>query len=145
MPAWINQGFHEYAKRLPAECALQLHEITAGRRGKSADIARLTEAEGRDMLGKVPGGAKIIALDQSGKSWSTAALSKQLESWMFSGQDVALLVGGPEGLSNECQAKAEQCWSLSALTLPHPLVRVVVAEALYRAWSLMRNHPYHRE
>ena len=145
MPDWVVAGYSEYAKRLPAECALLLHEVAAGKRGKLADIARILQAEGQNMLAKAPKGAKLIALDPKGQAWDTGALSKNLDKWMLEGQDIALLVGGPEGLSGECRAQAKQHWSLSNLTLPHPLVRVVVAEALYRAWSLLKNHPYHRE
>ena len=91
------------------------------------------------------GKSKIVTLDIPGKSWTTPQLAEQLEAWKNDGRDVCLLIGGPEGLSLECKAAAEQSWSLSLLTLPHPLVRVVVAESLYRAWSLTTNHPYHRE
>jgi 23S rRNA (pseudouridine1915-N3)-methyltransferase len=86
----------------------------------------------------------VITLDVKGKPWSTEQLSQQLDSWMMSGRDVSLLVGGPEGLSPACLQRAEQSWSLSPLTFPHPLVRIVVAEQLFRAWSILTNHPYHR-
>lgn len=144
MPRWVEEGFDEYARRLTGECALQLVEIPARHRGKNADITRILRDEGQRMLAAVPGGSRIIALDVKGKAWDTQTLSRQLEQWLGDGRDVALLVGGPEGISPECLAAAGQKWSLSPLTLPHPLVRVVVAEALYRAWSLLRNHPYHR-
>lgn len=144
MPAWVQQGFDEYARRLPRECALRLIEIAPGRRGKNADIARAVRDEGQRMLGAVPKGARVIALEVKGRNWSTEQLAGQLEAWMGSGQDIALLVGGPEGLSEEARAAADQQWSLSPLTLPHPLVRVILAEQLYRAWSILRNHPYHR-
>lgn len=144
MPRWVQEGYQEYTKRLPNECALHLTEIPLGHRGKNADIARLTRVEGERMLAAIPDGCKVIALDVKGKAWSTESLSSQLNDWMSSGDDVALLVGGPEGLAADCQARAQLKWSLSALTLPHPLVRVVVAEQLYRAWSILRNHPYHR-
>ena len=96
------------------------------------------------MLAAIPKGCLVIALDVKGKTWSTDELSTQLDNWMAGGQDVALLVGGPEGLATSCLEAARVRWSLSPLTLPHPLVRVVVAEQLYRAWSILRNHPYHR-
>ena len=145
MDAWINQGFQEFAKRMPPECNLQLKEIAAGKRGKNADIPRILQQEGERMLAAIPAGARVIALDVEGKQWSTPQLAQQLEHWLPSGQDVALLVGGPEGLAPQCLERAQQRWSLSALTLPHPLVRVVLAEQLYRAWSLHKGHPYHRE
>lgn len=144
MPAWIQQGYAEYAKRLPRECTLKLVEIPPGRRGKNADIARALRDEGQRILEAVPKASRVIALEVRGRAWSTEQLAKQMTQWLAAGQDVALLVGGPEGLSEEARAAAGQQWSLSPLTLPHPLVRVVLAEQLYRAWSVINNHPYHR-
>ena len=144
MPDWVTMGFNEYAKRLPPECALQLHEINASKRSKSATIDKIIQAEGQAILAKIPKHAFVIALDEAGQTWSTQKLASQLSTWLQAGDDVALLVGGPEGLSNECKAQAKQHWSLSPLTLPHPMVRVLAAEAIYRAWSLLNNHPYHR-
>ncbi|QKT03096.1 23S rRNA (pseudouridine(1915)-N(3))-methyltransferase RlmH [Ectothiorhodospiraceae bacterium 2226] len=144
MPAWVEAGYQEYARRLPPECALQLVEIPAGRRTKAADLARLMREEGARQLAAVPAGAQLIALDAQGRQWSTEQLAAQLEGWLADGRDLALLVGGPEGLADACRERADGLWSLSKLTLPHPLVRVVVAEQLYRAWSMLRNHPYHR-
>ena len=144
MPRWVVEGYQEYAKRLPAECALQLVEIAPGHRGKNADTARTLRDEGERMLKAVPKGCRIVALDVLGRAWDTEQLSERLGAWMGDGRDLALLVGGPEGLAPECLAAAELRWSLSPLTLPHPLVRVFLAEQLYRAWSLLRNHPYHR-
>lgn len=144
MPRWVQEGYGEYAKRLPSECALQLVEIAPGRRGKGADIQRALRDEGERMLAAIPKGCQVLALDVKGKSWSTEQLSSKLSEWMGDGRDLALLVGGPEGLADACRQRADGGWSLSALTMPHPLVRVVVAEQLYRAWSLLRNHPYHR-
>ena len=145
MPAWVSQGFQEYSKRLPASCALKLVEISPGHRGKSADIQRAIKSEGDKMVAAIPRGARVIALDERGKSWTTLQLAGQMRAWMGDGRDVALLVGGPDGLSPECKARADQMWSLSALTLPHPLVRVVLAEQLYRGWSVTQGHPYHRQ
>jgi 23S rRNA (pseudouridine1915-N3)-methyltransferase len=144
MPRWVQEGYQEYAKRLPSECALNLIEIAPGHRGKSADVKRTVREEGERMLKAIPKGCRIVALDVGGKAWSTEQLSAQLGEWMAAGPDIALLVGGPEGLAEACLRQADGRWSLSPLTLPHPLVRVVVAEQLYRAWSLLRNHPYHR-
>jgi 23S rRNA (pseudouridine1915-N3)-methyltransferase len=144
MPRWVSEGYEEYAKRLPGECALQLVEIPPGHRGKNADMARTLRDEGERMLKAIPKGCHMVALDVLGKGWSTEQLSAQLARWMADGPDLALLVGGPDGLAPACLEAAELSWSLSPLTLPHPLVRVVVAEQLYRAWSLLRNHPYHR-
>lgn len=145
MPNWVQEGYHEYAKRMTGECRLNLIEVEAGKRGKNADIARILQEEAARMLTAIPSDSCIIALDVQGQAWSTPQLARQLQKWQFGGQDICLLVGGPEGLASECLAKAQQKWSLSALTYPHPLVRVIVAEQLYRAWSLLRGHPYHRE
>ncbi len=144
MPRWVQEGYQEYARRMPAECTLKLTEISARHRGKNADIARITRDEGKRMLDAIPKSSRVLALEVNGRSWTTEELSWQLENWMAGGQDIALLVGGPEGLAPECRQRADQLWSLSHLTLPHPLVRVVIAEQLYRAWSILRNHPYHR-
>ncbi|MCP5305178.1 MAG: 23S rRNA (pseudouridine(1915)-N(3))-methyltransferase RlmH [Chromatiaceae bacterium] len=144
MPAWVQAGYQEYARRLPGECALNLVEITAGRRTKNTDTARLVRDESERLLAAVPRGAIVVALEVGGTSWSTEQLAGQLDTWMNSGHDLALLVGGPDGLTDEVRNAARQLWSLSALTLPHPLVRVLLAEQLYRAWSILRNHPYHR-
>lgn len=144
MPAWVEAGYTEYARRLPAECALGLTEIGAGRRTKGADLRRLAEKEGEQMLAAIPRGARVVALDVGGRGWSTEQLAEQLRGWLAGGRDLALLVGGPEGLAPACLAAAGERWSLSPLTLPHPLVRVVLAEQIYRAWSLLAGHPYHR-
>ncbi len=144
MPAWVQQGYQEYAKRLPAECRLKLVEVPAGKRGKNADIERIMRDETDRLLNAIPKGARVVALEVGGRNWSTEQLAEQLGDWMQSGQDVALLVGGPDGMTERARSAADQLWSLSALTLPHPLVRIVLAEQLYRAWSVLRNHPYHR-
>lgn len=144
MPAWVVQGYEEYARRMPADCALLLHEIAAGKRGKNADVKRILEDEGKRVLEKIPKGAHVVAMEVGGKAHTTEKLAGRLDAWRNLGSDVALLVGGPEGLSDECRRLASEQWSLSNLTLPHPLVRIVVAEALYRAWSVLNNHPYHR-
>lgn len=144
MPAWVNQAYADFAKRLPHECSLHLHEIEAGKRGKNSDITRLVNAEGERMLAVVPKNALCIALDVKGKQWSSRQLAQSLTAWMADGRDVALLVGGADGLASQCVARASLSWSLSKLTLPHMLVRVVLAEQLYRAWSISRGLPYHR-
>ncbi len=144
MPRWVQQGYEEYAKRLPPECALKLVEIAAGKRGKNVDLARVMRGETERLLGALPKGAKPVALEVDGRCWSTPELSDRLQEWMLGGQDVALLVGGPDGLGEGARKAAAELWSLSPLTLPHPLVRILVAEQLYRAWSMLRNHPYHR-
>ncbi len=144
MPAWVEQGYQEYAQRLPAEAQLLLREISPGKRGKNADISRIMQEEGQRIQSAISKNNHIVALDVKGKAWSTEQLAARLGQWMLSGQDVALLVGGPDGLSQACLDQADEYWSLSPLTFPHPLVRVILAEQLYRAWSVLRNHPYHR-
>ncbi len=144
MPAWVEQAYQEYAQRLPAEARLELVEIAPGKRGKNADIKRIIEDECQRIHAAIPKSAHIVVLDVKGKHYSTEQLATRMDHWMHSGQDICLLVGGPEGLSQECRALAHETWSLSALTFPHPLVRVILAEQIYRAWSVLRNHPYHR-
>ena len=144
MPAWVTEGFDEYASRLPRECKLVLNQIAAGRRTKGADIARLVRAEGEKLLAAAPRHCRVVALDRQGRELNTEELALELKTQMANGQDLALLIGGPEGLAAECLARVEARWSLSRLTLAHPLVRVVVAEQIYRAWSILNNLPYHR-
>ncbi len=144
MPAWVTQGYGEFAKRLPHECSLQLIEIAAQKRGKNVDVQQVLYKEGDKILAAIPKGAQVLALDVAGKMWSTDELAHELDNWLRGGTDVALLVGGPEGLDARCIERASRRWSLSRLTLPHPLVRVVLAEQLYRAWTILKNHPYHR-
>lgn len=144
MPDWVEQGYLEYAKRLPRECELVLKEIAAGIRGKNSDVARIVRDEGERMLRVLPPNSHIVALDVGGKAWSTEELAAALKRWMECGQHVSLLVGGPDGLSDDAKAQARENWSLSTLTFPHPLVRVILAEQIYRAWSILQHHPYHR-
>jgi 23S rRNA (pseudouridine1915-N3)-methyltransferase len=144
MPAWVQQGFEDYAKRLPQGCRLHLTGIVAARRGRNAPIARIREEETRRLLDAIPRGAHVVALEVDGARWSTEQLGQRLEAWLGGGRDIALLIGGPDGMTPAARSRADETWSLSPLTLPHPLVRVIVAEQLYRAWSLINNHPYHR-
>jgi 23S rRNA (pseudouridine1915-N3)-methyltransferase len=144
MPGWVEVGYAEYAKRLSGECALHLVEIDPGHRGKGANLEQARRDEGERLLKAVPKGALVIALDERGETWDTEHLSSELAGWLAGGRDPALMVGGADGLSPECLQRAERRWSLSALTFPHPLVRVILAEQIYRAWSLVKGHPYHR-
>lgn len=140
MPAWVNAGFAEYAKRLIRDLPLELAEIST----KSRDPARTRAAEGEALLAAIPKGAHAVALDGRGKPWSSEQLAAQLARWRMQGKDLAFLIGGADGLASEVLARADQHWSLGHLTLPHMLVRILVAEQLYRAVSLLGNHPYHR-
>lgn len=144
MPRWVEEGWSEYVKRLPAELPLDLVEIPLNTRGKNADIPRLIRQEGEAMLAKVVPGERIVTLEVTGKPWSTEQLATELERWRLDARSVCLMVGGPEGLAPEVCARSEQRWSLSPLTLPHPLVRILVAEQIYRAWTLLSGHPYHK-
>ena len=144
MPEWVNQGYNEYDRRMPPELSLDLVEIPLAHRGKNPDIPRLMQREGDAILSALGPRDRVIALEVGGRNWSTEKLAGQLENWQLDGRDVSFLVGGPDGLADICRDRADQLWSLSALTLPHPLVRILLAEQLYRAWSVTRNHPYHR-
>jgi len=144
MPSWINDGFQEYAKRMPSECQISLIELPAAQRTKNTDLKRAIADEGKRMLKAIPKNATVVALDVVGRQHSTETLSEELSQWLSSGQDIALLIGGADGLSADCLSKANSKWSLSKLTFPHPLVRVILSEQIYRAWSLLKKHPYHR-
>lgn len=144
MPRWVEEGYQEYAKRLPADLPLELVEIPLATRGKNADVARLMRREGEQMLAAVQPGERIVTLEVTGRPWSTEDLAEQLEGWRLDARNVNLMVGGPEGLAAEVAARSDQRWSLSALTLPHPLVRILLAEQIYRAWTILNRHPYHK-
>lgn len=144
MPDWVNLGYREYARRLSHDCPLQLTEIPLGRRRKQEPPDAAVADEGRRMLAVVPDSHAVVALDVDGKPWRTRDLADQVAAWRMDGRDRSLLIGGPDGLSPDCRARADQAWSLSPLTLPHGLARVLVAEAIYRATSLLAGHPYHR-
>jgi 23S rRNA (pseudouridine1915-N3)-methyltransferase len=144
MPRWVEEGYGEFAKRLPPECALDLIAVDAPRGRKAADGVRRVAAECEQLRAAVPKGARVVALDEHGRPWTTRQLARKIQEWLQGGRDVALLVGGPDGLSPACRDAAHEQWSLSPLTLPHMLCRVLIAEQLYRAWSLLHGHPYHR-
>ena len=141
---WERDGYREYARRMPPELPLELHEITPAKRTKGISAERGVEDEARRLLAAVPGGARVIALDERGAAWTTLELARRIEDWMRDGRALALLVGGADGLAPACIEAAEHRWSLSPLTLPHGLARIVVAEQLYRASTIRRGHPYHR-
>ena len=140
MPAWVQNGYAEYAKRLSRELPLELIEVAA----KSRDPARAMSEEGTALLAAIPKGAHVVALDGRGKPWSSEELAQQLARWRMQGKDLAFLIGGADGFAPALLDRVDQKWSLGPATLPHPLVRIVVAEQLYRAASLLSNHPYHR-
>lgn len=143
LPGWVNEGFQEYAGRFTSDYRLELKEIALGQR--SAGTAHQAIArEGERMLAAIPAGAYVVALQVGGRALSSEQLAKFLQSRAQDGRDVAFCIGGPDGLAAEVDARADLRWSLSALTLPHALARVIVAEALYRAVSIVKRHPYHR-
>lgn len=142
-PRWVEQGFAEYSRRLPRDNRLDLIEVPAADRRNGRGVERWKEQEA-DRLLQVAGDRRRIVLDVSGRSWSTEDLAARMEDWRMEGRDPALLVGGPDGLAQRVLDGAEARWSLSALTLPHALVRILVAEQVYRAWTLLTGHPYHR-
>ena len=141
---WQQQGFQEYARRLPRECAMQLREIPAAPRAKSKPTKQAIQKESERMLAAVHKNDYVIALDQPGAQNSSEGLSGLLATWLAQGRHLSLLIGGADGLSEACRRRAELRWSLSELTLPHGLVRVMVAEQIFRAWSMLQGHPYHR-
>jgi 23S rRNA (pseudouridine1915-N3)-methyltransferase len=143
MPAWVSAGYGEYSKRLAHELPLELVEISTKARG-NRDLAGAIAAEGVAMLAAIPKDAHVVALDGRGSAWSSAELAAQLARWRMGGRDLAFLIGGADGLAPAALARADQRWSLGPATLPHALVRIVLAEQLYRAVSLLANHPYHR-
>lgn len=144
MPKWVQEGYAEYAKRLPKSCALKLIELPMAARGKNNSVENLKAEEAKRILASVPKGARLVVLDEHGQQVTTKGLADKLEDWLGGGQDIALIVGGPDGLDKDIIQKAQWKWGLSNLTLPHPMVRILVAEQLYRAWSVTQNHPYHR-
>lgn len=144
MPKWVNEGASEFTKRLPRDFKIEFIEIPLGNRSKGADLNRAIQTESNAILNSLSDRDWVVALEVKGKAWSTEDLADQVTNWRMRGDNVALLVGGPDGLGDECRQRANQQWSLSPLTLPHPLVRVLLAEQLYRAYSITQHHPYHR-
>nr|WP_290697726.1 23S rRNA (pseudouridine(1915)-N(3))-methyltransferase RlmH [Halomonas sp. UBA3074] len=144
MPAWVEEGVETYRKRLPRDFSLEIEEIALGQRGKNADIAKARAQEAQRIRDKLRGDEYVVALEVIGKPWTTEQLAQEADGWRMSGRDIALLVGGPDGLEPSLSDAADKTWSISPLTLPHPLVRIMLAEQLYRAWTLLVGHPYHR-
>ncbi|MDD7804808.1 MAG: 23S rRNA (pseudouridine(1915)-N(3))-methyltransferase RlmH [Endozoicomonas sp. (ex Botrylloides leachii)] len=144
MPRWIQEGYEAYSRRLVQDVKLELIEIPLGHRGKNTDISRLQKKEATQMLAAIGQGDQVVALEIMEKPWSTEDLADKMRGWLYSGCNISLLIGGPEGLHSRCSQQADTRWSLSPLTLPHPLVRIIIAEQVYRVWSMLQNHPYHR-
>jgi 23S rRNA (pseudouridine1915-N3)-methyltransferase len=144
LPDWVNSGFREYQKRLRTPLVLELHEISVATRSAGGNPQRAVQREGADMLAAIGRDDYVVSLEIAGKSMSTEQLSAWLAERLEDARPLALLIGGPDGLAPPCRDRADSTWSLSALTLPHALVRVIVAEQIYRAMSFLAGHPYHR-
>jgi 23S rRNA (pseudouridine1915-N3)-methyltransferase len=144
MPAWITSGFDEYAKRMPADCRIVLKELKPVERSGSKTAETAMAMERTRIEAALPKGARIVALDERGKDLTSVQLAQHLTQWQQDGRDVAFIIGGADGLDAEFKAKADMMLRISSLTLPHGMVRVLLAEQLYRAWSITQNHPYHR-
>lgn len=144
MPDWVEAGCREYLKRMPRELSLEIVEIKPDKRAAGKNSLQIQEAEAKRIL-EAAGRDYIIVLDEHGQEVTTLQLADRMQKWLGDGRDVALVIGGADGLHPDVKARADWLWSLSKLTLPHAMVRVLLAEQLYRAWSVLNNHPYHRE
>lgn len=144
VPKWLDEGYSEYAKRLPRFCRLELVQIEAEKRTTQSNLAKLREIETNKILRAIKPGHYVMALVLDGEQFETEQLAKKISEWSDQSINVDLLVGGPEGLSNQCILRADFKWSLSKLTFPHTLVRVILAEQIYRACTILQNHPYHK-
>ncbi|MCZ6802528.1 MAG: 23S rRNA (pseudouridine(1915)-N(3))-methyltransferase RlmH [Proteobacteria bacterium] len=145
MPEWINTGYAEFSKRMPSELQLNLIEVTPSIRNKATPTKNNIKEEGERIQSAIPANSKLITLDEKGKKFSSIDLSKKMQDWLPQGQDIAIIIGGADGIDPIIKQQADETWSLSSLTMPHALVRVFIAEQLYRAWSILKGHPYHRE
>jgi 23S rRNA (pseudouridine1915-N3)-methyltransferase len=145
MPGWVDAGFDEFARRMPRELPVQLVEVKAEPRSTGKAVDSMTSAEAARIEAALPARCRRVILDESGRDLTTLGLARRLEAWQAGGEDIALIIGGPDGLSAALKHSADETMRLSSLTLPHALVRPLLAEALYRAWTVTRNHPYHRE
>ena len=143
-PAWVDSAFSEYAGRLPRAWRFRVDEIPTAQRGK-ADAGKARIAEGEKVLAKLKPPEKVVLLDERGRQFTSRALSDKLQGWLAEGPDLTFIIGGPDGVSQDVSERANVTWSLSDLTLPHGLARVLFIEQLYRAWTLTTGHPYHRD
>jgi 23S rRNA (pseudouridine1915-N3)-methyltransferase len=145
MPKWVQETFNDYNQRLNKAQQIELIEIPPVHRNKSSNATKAKQIEGKNLLSAIKAGEKLILLDEHGKNISTKYLAQTIQNWQLEGHDIAIVIGGADGVSDEVKQKAFAKWSLSQLTFPHPLVRVIVIEQIYRAYSIIANHPYHRE
>ena len=143
-PSWVDDAFGIYTERFPREWKFRIDVISTARRSKNDKSESAKKAEGEQILARLSAAEHVVLLDERGKQLSSASLAARLADWQNEGRDLCFVIGGPDGLSDACRQRADFVWSLSALTMPHGLVRVLFAEQLYRAWSLQAGHPYHR-
>jgi len=145
IPAWAENACADYLKRMPRELKIGVTSIASAHRKGGGSIEQFKRQEASQIMKKMPRGSFSIALDERGKQWSSKEWSQQLESWMREHPRVNLIIGGPDGLTDECREACSQTIALGTMTMPHALVRVVLIEQIYRAWTLLNGHPYHRE
>ncbi len=143
-PTWVEAGVKQYVTRMPHECKVNLISVSSGKRSKNGNIKQAQRQEEELLLKKTPKESYRIVLDEHGQAWSTTILAQKLDSWLQSFPIITMYIGGPDGFSKDFLLQADSNWSLSTLTLPHMLVRVLLVEQLYRAWSMLQGHPYHR-
>lgn len=144
-PSWVDSAFDDYVARLPRQWQFRLEIITTAKRRKSAPIDVAIQAESEKILGRIKPAEHVVVLDERGRQFSSKEIAEKLDAWQTVGEDLVFVIGGPDGISDDLLVRANTCWSLSKLTLPHGLARVLFAEQIYRAWSLLTGHPYHRE
>ncbi|TIC81172.1 23S rRNA (pseudouridine(1915)-N(3))-methyltransferase RlmH [Crenobacter intestini] len=145
MPRWVDEAFNDYAKRFGRDISFELKEIKPEKRGGGVTADKGIAAEHARIVATLPARCRLVVLDERGRNWTSVQLAGQLKEWMAGGDDIAFVIGGADGLSDELKARADLLLQLSAMTLPHGMVRVMLAEQLYRAHSILNNHPYHRE
>lgn len=144
-PSWVDAAFDDYAARLPRSWKFEIETVATGRRSKSEAKAVARNADGERILAKLKAAEHVVALDENGRGWTSRELAQALEKWQSTGANIAFVIGGPDGLADAVRERANEQWSLSPLTLPHGLARVLFAEQIYRAWSQSVGHPYHRD
>jgi len=145
MPVWVDSAFTEYSKRLPKKINFNLVEITPATRGKNINLEQLKKIEEEKINISIANNSLVIVLDEKGKLKNSLEISIELQTWIDNQQHVSILIGGADGLNSSIKNKADEIWSLSKMTLPHNLVRIIIIEQIYRAWSIINRHPYHRE
>ena len=143
-PAWVDEAFRDYTGRYPPQWKFRLDVIATAKRGRPDDAQRARAAEGEQILGRIAANEQVVLLDENGRQPASRDLAGKLSAWQADGRDLCFVIGGPDGVSESCRRRADFIWSLSNLTLPHGLARVLFAEQMYRAWSLLTGHPYHR-